>query len=117
MSKVIRESLKSNNISKNRRHWEDLIGYKVQDLKAHLESLFLPGMTWENYGRKKGIKCWEIDHIIPKTFFIFASTDDVEFRYLWSLDNLQPLWAINNREKGDKITFWGKEINSNKLSF
>ena len=103
MSVSIRQSLKSNNISKNRRHWEDLIGYTVQELKYHLEKLFLPGMTWKNYGRIKGVRCWEIDHIIPVDFFEFTSTDDVEFKYLWSLGNLQPLWAVDNQKKGNKI--------------
>ncbi len=99
MSGAIYSSLKSQNVSKNRRHWEDLVGYTIQELKAHLESLFLPGMTWENYG-KYG---WHIDHIIAKSFFIFTSTDNVEFKYCWSLPNLQPLWAPDNLEKGNKI--------------
>ena len=103
MSSSIRQSLKSNNLSKNGRHWETLVSYTIQELKDHLESLFLPGMTWENKGRIKGVRCWEIDHIIPQSFFVFTSTDDVEFKYLWSLDNLQPLWAEDNREKSNKI--------------
>ncbi len=105
-SVAINQSLKSKNLSKNGRHWEDLVGYTIQELKDHLEKLFLPGMTWDNYGRKKGIRCWEIDHILPVDFFEFTSTDDVEFKYLWSLGNLQPLWRKDNREKSNKIK-WG----------
>ena len=95
MSGGMRRSL----ISKGRRHWEDLVPYTADDLKKHLESLFQPGMSWENYG-KFG---WHIDHIIPKSFFQFTSTEDVEFKYCWSLDNLQPLWWRDNIVKSNNI--------------
>ncbi len=101
ISSSIRQSLKSNNLSKNGRHWEDMVGYTAQELKSHLESLFTEGMTWDNYGYYG----WHVDHIIPQAFFIFTSTDDVEFKYCWSLPNLQPLWAPDNLEKGNKIIF------------
>jgi hypothetical protein len=105
ISRSINYYLKLNNICKNRRKWEDLVGYSTQDLKEYLEKLFQPGMTWKNYGKK-----WHIDHIAPVSFFKFTSTNDVEFRYCWSLYNLQPLWKKENLEKNDKITLWGKEI-------
>ena len=97
ISRAIHRSLKQNNLSKNGSHWENLVGYKVQELRAHLEKLFLPGMTWENYGE------WHIDHIIPISFFKYKSTDDVEFRMCWRLENLQPLWKKKNLEKGNKL--------------
>ncbi len=97
VSASLNSSLKTKNLSKNKRHWEDITGYTVQELKKHLESLFKPGMSWDNYGE------WHIDHIIPKSFFEYASTDDVEFKYCWSLNNLQPLWAIENIIKGGKV--------------
>jgi hypothetical protein len=89
----VRHTLKSNKIDKNRRHWEDIVGWTKDNLKRRLENLFSDGMTWENYGE------WEIDHIIPKAFFKFKSIDDVEFRYCWSLCNLQPLWSEDNLKK------------------
>jgi len=102
-SRAIRGSLKFNGLSKNGRHWENLVGYTIQKLKDHLESLFKSGMTWENYGRKKGVKCWQIDHILPLSFFKYTSTDDTEFKYCWSLANLQPLWEQDNILKYNKI--------------
>lgn len=99
LSTSIRQSLKSNNLSKNGRHWENLVGYTVQELKEHLENLFQPGMTWENKGRNG----WHIDHIIPIDFFRYGSTDDVEFKYCWSLNNLQPLWEEENIKKSNKL--------------
>ena len=97
MSSGIRISLKRDNLSKSGRHWEDLVGYTTKELKSHIEKLFTKGMNWENYGE------WHIDHITPKSFFKYKSTDDVEFRYCWSLNNLQPLWAADNIRKSDKI--------------
>lgn len=75
----------------------DLIGYTAEELKAHLERQFLPGMTWANYGD------WHIDHIIPVAAFRFASIDDPEIRRAWSLPNLRPLWAKANLQKRDKV--------------
>jgi len=99
MANAINRSLKSNNISKNRKHWEGIVGYTIKELEKHLEKLFKPGMNWDNRS------AWHIDHIIPISFFKYNSMNDVEFKYCWSLNNLQPLWAIDNFEKGDKIIF------------
>ena len=96
-------------VKKNGIHWENIVGYTTKDLKEHIEKLFLPGMSWNNYGK------WHLDHIIPKSFFVYTSTDDVEFKYCWSLDNLQPLWAKDNISKHDKVTLWGKEVNAKTL--
>ena len=78
-------------------HWESLVNFTVDDLKCHLESQFTKGMTWDNYGK------WHIDHIIPRSFFVFDSFDDVEFKMCWRLENLQPLWAVDNLRKSNKI--------------
>ena len=110
ISAYIRMYLKSNNLSKNGIHWENLVINGFQEIMEHLEKNFLTGMTWKNYGKK-----WHIDHIIPTSFFKFSSTDDVEFKYCWSINNLQPLWKKDNLEKRDEITFWGKKIKARNL--
>jgi hypothetical protein len=73
-----------------------LVGYTVHDLMNHLESLFLPGMTWENYGE------WHIDHVIPQSWFQYENLDDQSFKDCWALENLQPLWAKDNWAKAKK---------------
>ncbi len=83
--------------TKNGRRWEVLVGYTLNQLKTHIEELFVGGMNWSNYGE------WHIDHIIPVSFFKFRTTDDVEFKMCWRLKNLQPLWAKDNLRKGNKI--------------
>jgi hypothetical protein len=74
-----------------------LVGYTVQELKTHLESRFLPGMTWDNYGE------WHIDHVIPQAKFKYRTVDDPDFVACWALTNLQPLWRDDNLRKGSKV--------------
>lgn len=94
ISSSIYRSLKN---KKNSKHWEKLVGYSLNDLKKCLESQFKNNMSWGNYGS------WQIDHIIPLSFFEFDSYNDWEFRYCWSLDNLQPLWEKDNLRKYKKL--------------
>ncbi len=87
-------SLKGN---KGGCHWETLVGYKLDDLKYHLQKKFLPGMNWGNYGM------WHIDHIIPISAFNFEGPEDIDFKRCWSLKNLRPLWATENIKKHAKL--------------
>lgn len=91
-----RRMRKSLNGLKDCRSWESLVGYTLFDLKSHLEKQFKIGMTWDNYGE------WEIDHVKPIAKFIITNTDDAEFKECWGLDNIQPLWRLENLNKGDK---------------
>jgi hypothetical protein len=70
--------------------------YTVEELILHIEGLFQAGMSWNNYGE------WHLDHIRPDSSFTYSSVDDEEFKQCWSLDNLQPLWAEDNRKKSNK---------------
>jgi hypothetical protein len=73
--------------------WRDLVGYSVDDLKSHLESLFLPSMSWANYGT-----AWHIDHKQPISTFDLPR----QIRECWALSNLQPLGNIENIRKGGR---------------
>ena len=103
MSSSINRSLKAVGISKEGAQWEKLTGYTRKELKNHLEKLFKPGMNWKNRGE------WHIDHIIPISFFRYSSVNDVEFKYCWSLDNLQPLWEEENIAKSDNLIFYDQD--------
>lgn len=70
------------------------LGCSVVELKSYLESKFLPGMTWENYGS------WHVDHIQPLSKF--KLTDSVEFAKAAHYTNLQPMWAADNIKKRNK---------------
>lgn len=73
-----------------------LLGCSIADLKLHLEAQWLPGMSWENYGKGEGK--WEIDHI--KACATFYLSDPAQQRLCFGFENLQPLWGIDNRVKG-----------------
>jgi ribosomal protein L20 len=78
----------------------ELLGCSIEFLKEHLQKQFKGGMTWDNYG------LWHIDHIRPCNSFDLSKAEEQAkcFNYI----NLQPLWAIENLEKSDKI-LTGKE--------
>ena len=73
-----------------------LIGCSGQKLKSYLESKFLTGMDWGNYG----IRGWHIDHIMPCSRFDLSLPE--EQRKCFHFTNLQPLWAKDNFAKGSK---------------
>lgn len=74
----------------NKTH--ELLGYSPIDLKNHLESLWLPGMNWENYG----VRGWHIDHIRQVIDFPIDTPANV----VNSLSNLRPMWATTREIDG-----------------
>ena len=86
--------------SKRGRKWTSLVPYTVNDLKRHLERQFQEGMSWDNYGKGKGK--WNIDHKRSISSFRITDTDSAEFKECWSLNNLRPLWSLENSSKGRK---------------
>lgn len=74
-----------------------ILGYSQKEFMTHLEAQFQSGMTWKNHGK------WEIDHIIPISFFQFQSPDDVEFKMCWRLENIRTMWKHEHKVKSNKI--------------
>lgn len=72
----------------------ELLGCSVQELKVRLEEIFLPGMTWGNYG----FYGWHVDHIKPCASFDLSKPEQQKICFHFS--NLQPLWAVDNIRKG-----------------
>ena len=95
ISNAIVKSLKKD---KSGYHWENAVGYTLEDLKLHLESQFQEGMTWYNRG-----SVWHIDHIIPKSVFNFIEVHHPDFRRCWALENLQPLFSKDNLSKSNRL--------------
>jgi hypothetical protein len=69
------------------------LGCSPEELKAHIESKFKKGMSWENYGE------WHIDHIIP----LNCASDFDDIFTLSHYSNLQPMWWNHNLMKGTKM--------------
>lgn len=90
--------------SKRPEKTKDILGCSPRELREHLESLFKPGMSWENYG----VKGWHIDHKRPLASFRLVnesgSMDAREIRRAMHFTNLQPLWYWENQSKGSKFS-------------
>jgi hypothetical protein len=63
---------------------------------SYIESLWLPGMSWDNYG----VHGWHIDHIFPLSLLDLTNPED--FKKACHYTNLQPLWALDNLRKSNK---------------
>lgn len=73
----------------------ELVGCSAKRLRRHLESLFLPGMTWENR------ELWHIDHRTPMSAFDLRLPS--EQKKAMHYRNLRPIWREDNREKWDRL--------------
>lgn len=80
-----------------------LLGCTLDEFKIHMETLFKPGMTWENHGRYRvnGPMKWHVDHKRP--IDSFDLTDPEQQRICFHYTNLQPLWAVDNLKKGSSL--------------
>lgn len=70
-----------------------ILGISCIDFKIYIENLFQDGMSWENYGD------WHLDHITP----VSSATTEESLLSLNYYKNFQPLWAIDNRTKGNRL--------------
>lgn len=71
----------------------DCIGLSIEEFKSYIQTKFVNGMTWDNYGE------WQIDHITP----ISVGKNEIEICQLNHYTNLQPLWKHENLKKSNKI--------------
>jgi len=74
------------------------LGCSVEFLKQYLEQKFIEGMSWENHGNKEGQ--WSIDHIIALSTVDLTNRE--QFLRVAHYTNLQPMWHIDNIQKGTK---------------
>jgi hypothetical protein len=71
----------------------NLLGCDWNTLKSHMENQFTKGMSWDVFNKI------HIDHIIP----LFTAKTEEDVIKLCHYTNLQPLWAIDNLRKSNKI--------------
>lgn len=72
-----------------------LLGCTLEEFRLYIENKFQDGMSWDNYGYRG----WHLDHIIPLSIVI----NEEELHKLFHYTNLQPMWAIDNIKKSNKI--------------
>lgn len=94
VSNLIRRTLKN---GKNGAHWEDMMGFTYDQLKAHLNKTMPAGYTWDDLDKL------HLDHITPISAHNFEKVTDEDFKRAWALKNLQLLPAKENMQKGAKL--------------
>lgn len=72
---------------------QEILGCSWDEFVRHLESQFLPGMSWQN------MRLWHVDHYIP----INAANDLIEVKMLNHYSNLRPLWGTDNLKKSSQL--------------
>ena len=76
----------------------DYIGTDIGSVREWIESNWVEGMNWANYGQ-----VWVVDHIVPMRFFDVFDEDDL--RLCWHYKNLMPLLKKDNEKKQGNIFF------------
>lgn len=71
----------------------DYIGMNAWELREYIESQWLSGMNWENYGRE-----WVVDHIVALKYF--DPTNQKDMKLCWHYSNLKPNFFWHNHAKG-----------------
>jgi hypothetical protein len=77
----------------------ELLGCSIQEAREHIESQWLPGMSWDNHGSYG----WHIDHIKPVHAFDLRNPEHQKICFHYT--NLRPLWATDNLERPRKMSF------------
>lgn len=92
---AIKRACNQNPIVRKRLSSYKNLGCNSEMFKVYIESKFKEGMYWSNYG------AWEIDHIFPLSKINLNDLDSLA--KVLHYTNLQPLWAIENKRKSNKI--------------
>ena len=89
----VRKALQSD----KKRSSQDYLGSDIATFKAHLESQFKEGMSWDNNG-----DC-HIDHWMPLRYKLGRKTPTLEeVTQRLHYTNTNPLWASENVANGNK---------------
>ena len=94
LSVSISKGLRRQGIKRKPGRTKEFLGCSYAHLMDHLESLFQPGMTRENYG-----SVWHDDHVVPRA--AFGGTREELMIVNW-YKNMQPMFAKENIAKGSK---------------
>lgn len=88
---IIGKAIRKEGYTKKSRTFE-ILGCSYEDFKIHIESLFLPGMSWENRS------LWHLDHRVPVSW----AKNEKELIKLNHYTNFKPMWAIDNQRKNNR---------------
>lgn len=113
VSSMIRKMIQSQGGYKGGISFKEKLGHDYPEkLVIHLEECFKkPGNEWMNFSNNGRYNSkthntnptWNLDHIIPQSALKYDSLDHPNLLKCWALENLQPLDALENLKKSDKL--------------
>ena len=71
-------------------------GLDFKNLRRWIEMQFTAELSWSNYGKE-----WQLDHIIPVTYFDFKNEEDLKL--CWNFTNIRVEANQNNKERGNRV--------------
>lgn len=71
-------------------------GLDIANMRLWFEYQFTKGINWENFGKE-----WQFDHIIPVTYFDFATED--ELRLCWNFTNIRVELIEKNKDRSARL--------------
>lgn len=89
---LIKNSFRKRNFSKSKT--SEILGCSYEEFKSYIESKFIDGMSWDNYGD------WHLDHKIP----ISWAKNECDVYTLNHHTNFQPMWAFDNMSKSNRFS-------------
>ena len=92
MRSLIGQAFRKRGYTKKSKTYE-ILGCSFDDFKIYIENQFTEGMSWDNRSE------WHLDHIVPVSF----GKTELEIIALNHYTNFQPLWAIDNIKKSNKL--------------
>lgn len=99
--RAVCEAMKASGGAKAGRSILKHLPYSMHELRAHLEALWEPWMSWVNYGPwAADRRTWQIDHIVSQARLPYSDYSDPNFTACWALRNLRPLEAVRNLSEG-----------------
>lgn len=97
LSKSLRD--RARQAIKNRKNYDsyiNLLGCTLNQFECFIESKWQTGMTWSNWS----LTGWHLDHVKPIKEFDLNNPEEIKDCFHYT--NIQPLFAKENFEKGDK---------------
>jgi len=77
-------------------------GLDINNLRRWFEFQFSEGISWDNFG-----KSWQLDHIIPVTYFDHSQED--ELKMCWNFTNLRVELFQLNKDRGNRVDILGSK--------
>lgn len=78
---------------------KEYFGCSPEAFVAHIESLWIEGMSWANFGNGDGQ--WNLDHTVPISRLIQFGERGLKVAFNWR--NTRPMWAADNTRKLDSL--------------